>query len=197
MCGLWKGLAAMRHFTRNILWLSDAMTSLKWRLSKHFAFAIVSDDIGPQCCITAVQTSVVVERQTFAPYLNSFYCNAVVQRQQTSLTHQPSEQNIQRRHFWGRYWQEQEKEAQTFKQLQVVENERGGRVGGRGLVVSLWRLESDFLCGCDWESRGTHREPASVWRCQMTGCCWTARWAGLWLVIKNAFYETISCVNLL
>lgn len=38
-----------------------------------------------------------------------------------------------------------------------------------GVFVSLWRLESDFLCGSDWESRGTHREPASVWRCQMTG----------------------------
>lgn len=37
-----------------------------------------------------------------------------------------SEHTVQWRHFWGHDWQEQEKEAQTFKQLQVVENERGG-----------------------------------------------------------------------
>lgn len=66
------------------------------------------------------------------------------------------------RHNSGQDRLEQDVEAQTFCRLQVVENERGG-------FVSLWRLESDFLCGYDWESRGTHREPASVWRCQMTG----------------------------
>lgn len=59
----------------------------------------------------------------------------------------------------------------------------------RQFFVSLWRLESDFLCGCDWESRGTHREPAAVWRCQMTGfttkrgCCLMVRWSGPWLVL--------------
>lgn len=65
----------------------------------------------------------------------------------------------------GMIGKNKKRKHQLFKRLQVVENE---------IVFFFFWFPSEgwspiSCAGSDWESRGTHREPASVWRCQMTG----------------------------
>lgn len=53
-------------------------------------------------------------------------------------------------------------------------------------------MESDFLCGSDWESRGTHREPASVWRGLMTG---STRNKNHWKLTSGEYMKEVVVID--
>lgn len=94
------------------------------------------------------------------------------------------------RQFWGHGSGENKKRKHKLFDASMLWKMK------EGFLFPLW-LESDFLCGYDLESRGTHGESASVWRCQMIGFASNRLPPnGLWLSIKLAFYGTVSSVNL-
>lgn len=88
-----------------------------------------------------------------------------------------SQHAVRWRHFWGHDWHEQEKEAQTFKWLQVVENERGGFCfplkAGVWFPVRLWlgkQRHAQGACFCmEMPDDRLHYEQAVAEQ-------WTLKW---------------------